>query len=65
VAHDFTDDVTIEDAHVAKGECNMGKSVTRKSLLPAGSRWLIVDEGSQPARSVQGVEKSRKEEKNV
>jgi len=43
----------------------MGKSVTRKSLLPAGSRWLIVDEGSQPARSVQGVEKSRKEEKNV
>jgi hypothetical protein len=32
----------------------MGKSVTRKSLLPAGSRWLM-----------QGVEKSRKEEKNV
>jgi hypothetical protein len=31
----------------------MGKSVTRKSLL-AGSRWLM-----------QGVEKSRKEEKNV
>jgi hypothetical protein len=25
VADDFTDDVTIEDAHVAKGECNMGK----------------------------------------
>ena len=24
VADDFTDDVTIEDAHVAKGECNMG-----------------------------------------
>jgi len=54
VAHDFTDDVTIEDAHVAKGECNMGKSVTRKSLLPAGSRWLM-----------QGVEKSRKEEKRL
>jgi len=24
VANDFTNDVTIEDAHVAKGECNMG-----------------------------------------
>ena len=35
VADDFTHDVTIKDAHVAKGECNMGKSVTRKDV-PGG-----------------------------
>ena len=54
MAHDFTDDVTIEDAHVEKGECNMGKSVTRKDVLPPGSQWLM-----------KGVEKSRKLEKSV
>jgi hypothetical protein len=32
----------------------MGKSVTRKGALPADSQWLM-----------KGVEKSRKQEKNV
>jgi hypothetical protein len=38
VADDFANNVTIEDAHGAKGQCNMGKRAIRSEPLAVSQR---------------------------